>query len=341
MKAAILEKINSPLVIKEVGLTSLRVGQVLVKVLMSGLCGSQIHEITGDKGNEKFLPHMMGHEGCGIVQEIGSGVTNVRVGEKVVMHWRAGKGIESDFPRYILDGKEITSGKVTTLTEYSICSENRLTTVPISTEESLCCLLGCSLTTAFGVIDNDANLKFGERVMILGAGGVGLNLIQAAKLKGASIIWVIDKDENKKKLVFKLGGIFESKLREPNELKNMMPFDVIIDTTSSNFLIERSLSILASKGRYILIGQSNKDFNISVNVMSLFEGEGKTIKTSQGGQTNPTIDIPKYIQLFNSRAFKINDIITNTFTLNEINSAFDLLRSGKAGRIMIKIDKNE
>ena len=76
---------------------------------------------------------MMGHEGCGIVEQIGPGVTNVKVGDKVVMHWRVGKGIESAFPKYVLDGKEITSGKVTTLTEYSICSENRLTSVPRET----------------------------------------------------------------------------------------------------------------------------------------------------------------------------------------------------------------
>jgi len=88
MKAAVLEKINEPLSIKDVQLTELKVGQVLVKILVSGLCGAQLHEIRGHKGNEKFLPHLMGHEGCGIVQEIGEGVTTVKVGDKVVMHWR-------------------------------------------------------------------------------------------------------------------------------------------------------------------------------------------------------------------------------------------------------------
>ena len=124
MKAAILEQIDAPLSVREVELTELKFGQVLVKVLVSGLCGAQLHEIKGHKGNAKFLPHLMGHEGCGIVEEIGLGVTTVEPGDKVVMHWRPGSGIESPFPNYILDGKTISSGKVTTLNEYSIVSEN-------------------------------------------------------------------------------------------------------------------------------------------------------------------------------------------------------------------------
>jgi S-(hydroxymethyl)glutathione dehydrogenase / alcohol dehydrogenase len=333
-KAAILEKINSPLVIKEVESTPLKPGQVLVKVLMSGLCGSQVHEITGAKGNAKFLPHMMGHEGCGIVELIGPGVTNVKIGDKVVMHWRVGKGIESVSPKYILDGKEITSGKVTTLTEYSICSENRLTSVPLDTPEEFCCLLGCSLTTAFGVIDNDANLKFGESVLIIGAGGVGLNLIQAAKLKGASFIWVLDKEEEKKEVVEKLGGLFCI-----DGMMNTDKIDVIIDTTGSSHMIENTLPLLASGGRYILIGQGAPDFNIVVNVMLLFAGEGKTIKASQGGQTNPTIDIPRYIKLYNNGMLNIKDITETMTLLENVNYAFDILRSGKGLRTMIKISK--
>ena len=109
MKAVILEKIDAPLVVKDVELTPLSIGQVLVKVLVSGLCGSQLHEIRGHKGNAKFLPHLMGHEGCGIVEEVGPGVTTVNVGDKVVMHWRPGSGLESPFPNYILDGKKISS----------------------------------------------------------------------------------------------------------------------------------------------------------------------------------------------------------------------------------------
>ena len=98
MKAAVLEELNQPLTLREVGLTELRFGQVLVKVLVSGLCGAQLREIKGHKGNEKFLPHLMGHEGCGIVESVGIGVTTVRPGDKVVMHCHLGSGIDSPSP---------------------------------------------------------------------------------------------------------------------------------------------------------------------------------------------------------------------------------------------------
>ena len=115
------------------------------------------------------------------------------------MHWRAGAGIESPFPNYILDGKVISSGKVTTLSQYSIVSENRLTAVPHDTPDVLCSLLGCGLTTAFGVIDNETNLKFGESVAIVGCGGVGLSLIQGAAMRSAYPIIAIDINEKKEK----------------------------------------------------------------------------------------------------------------------------------------------
>src|SRR3989338_8354601 len=127
MKAAVLENINSPLTVAEVGLGELSFGQVLVKVLVSGICGAQLQEIGGHKNNAKFVPHLLGHEGCGIVEEVGPGVTKVKKGDKVVMHWRKGDGIESDFPSYTYKSKKMSSGKVTTLSEYSIVSENKLT----------------------------------------------------------------------------------------------------------------------------------------------------------------------------------------------------------------------
>src|SRR3989344_2931247 len=164
MKAAVLEHINGPLVVAEVGLTPLTRGQVLVRVLMSGICGSQLQEIAGYKGNAKFVPHLMGHE-------VAEGVTTVKVGDKVVMHWRKGEGIEADFPAYLYKGKEIRSGKVTTFSEYSIVSENRVTAVPHDTPNEICALLGCSLSTALGTVNNEAQLQSGETVMIIGAGG--------------------------------------------------------------------------------------------------------------------------------------------------------------------------
>jgi Zn-dependent alcohol dehydrogenase len=141
------------------------------------------------KGNEKFMPHLLGHEGCGIVEEIGPGVTKVGLGDKVVMHWRKGSGIESRFfPIYSLRGLPLSGGKVTTLSEYSVVSENRITKVPTKTSNDFVALLGCGLSTGFSVVNKDANVKFGESVLVLGCGGVGLNCILAAKAHRVSCI---------------------------------------------------------------------------------------------------------------------------------------------------------
>jgi Zn-dependent alcohol dehydrogenase len=340
MKAVILEELNNPLVVKNVELTPLKVGQVLVKVLVSGLCGSQLHEIRGHKGNAKFLPHLMGHEGCGIVEEVGLGVTTVKVGDKVVMHWRAGEGIEAPFPEYILEGKKISSGKVTTLSEYSIVSENRLTSVPHETPNELCALLGCGLTTALGIIDNEIDLKLGESVAIVGCGGVGLSLIQGASLHSAYPIVAIDRIEAKKHLALTLGA--STFCGSSKECSNMGPFDVIIDTTGNVGVIGEMSKHLSSNGRMVLVGQPHPEESLFIpNGINLFGGKGKIIKATQGGKTNPTEDIPRYIKMNKAGILDIKKAITHIFTLSQINEAFSVLRTGKGGRIMIKVGENK
>ena len=250
MKAAILEKIDAPLAVRDVELTELKFGQVLVKVLVSGLCGAQLHEIRGHKGNAKFLPHLMGHEGCGIVEEVGLGVTTVKPGDKVVMHWRLGEGMEAPFPNYVLDGKTISSGKVTTLSEYSIVSENRVTAIPPETPNVLAAMLGCSLTTALGIIDNECDLKFGETVAIIGCGGVGLNLIQAATMRSPLKIYGVDINRKMIDLTYIMGAtLFVESI---NDLENKV--DIIIDTTGIPQVIADAYNKLAPSGRLILVG---------------------------------------------------------------------------------------
>lgn len=334
MKAAVLEQIDAPLAIRDVELTELKVGQVLVRVLVSGLCGAQLHEIRGHKGNAKFLPHLMGHEGCGIVDKIGPGVTTVNLGDKVVMHWRPGSGIEAPFPSYVLDGKSMSSGKCTTLSEYSIVSENRLTTVPQDTPEDLCAILGCALTTAMGIIDNEVDLKFGESVAVIGCGGVGLNLIQAAALKSACPIVAIDCSKSKKDLVFTAGAsVFAAELKELDD-----KYDVIIDTTGIPGVISDAIAHLSGKGRIILVGQPAPGRGIEVmNAINLFSGMGQTIKATQGGKTNPTEDIPRYVRMHQEGILSVEQFVTHKFKLDQVNEAFDLLRSGNAGRIIIEI----
>lgn len=346
MKAVILEKINSPLIIGDVSLTDLTFGQVLVKVLVSGICGAQLQEISGYKNNVDYVPHLLGHEGCGIVDVIGPGVTKVKKGDKVVMHWRKGDGIESDFPSYTYNGKTIRSGKVTTFSEYSIVSENRITPVPNDTSNDLCALLGCSLSTALSTINLEANMKFGESLIVVGLGGLGINLIKAAKLAGAYPIIGLDINDDKKEISESIGvDLFincKKAVIKEEIIKafGMSGADVIIDTSGNKQIIEDTILLLTDSGRYILVGQPKPGDGIEIkNAVHFFKGDGKSIKATQGGQFSPSKEIPRYIKLHKAGVLNIDGIITHRIKLNEINEAVYLIRSGNAGRIIIDVSK--
>jgi S-(hydroxymethyl)glutathione dehydrogenase/alcohol dehydrogenase len=335
-KAAILEKLNSPLAIKEISCESPSLGQVFVKVLSSGLCGAQLQEIAGLKGNANFLPHLLGHEGCGIVEEIGQGVTKVKVGDKVVMHWKKADGFEASFPTYWDGDTKVGGGKITTLSEYALVSENRLTVVDDETPNDLCALLGCGLSTALGTINYEADLKFGESVLILGSGGLGLNLIQASKMAGAFPITVLDIFD-KSELAYKLGA--DNFVNDTNNILNNK-YDVIVDTTGNAGLIKTSVQLLNDRGRFIFVGQNKPGESLElVNSNHLFGSEGKTIKATQGGDINPSRDIKRYAKLHKSSYLDLDNIITHRFTFDDINEAFDLLKSGYAGRIIINMSQ--
>lgn len=344
MKAAILVEINGQLTIGEVALTELSFGQVLVKILASGICGSQLQEIAGNKGNAKFVPHLLGHEGVGIVENVGEGVTKVKKGDKVVMHWRKGDGIESDFPTYMFKGKQMKSGKVTTLSEYSIVSENRITPVPHDTPNELCALLGCGLSTALGTINEEANVKFGESVMIVGAGGLGVNLIKAARAASAYPIIVVDIYDNKKEVCESLGAHLYINCKkdlikdEIHKAFGMKDIDVIIDTSGNKKSLEDTIPLLSGSGRYILVGQPKPGESIELlNANHLFGGEGKMVKATQGGKFSPTQQIPRYIKMHKAGIISVDEIITHRMGLDEINEAIDLVRSGQASRILIEM----
>lgn len=344
MKAVILEKIDGDVVVGEVELTDLTFGQVLVKVTVSGICGSQLQEIAGNKNNANFVPHLLGHEGCGIVESIGPGVTKVKVGDKVVMHWRKGDGIEADFPSYLYNGKIMKSGKITTLSEYTIASENRITPVPADTPDDLASLLGCGLSTALGTINEEANVKFGESVMIVGAGGLGVNLIKAARLASAFPIIVLDVHENKKEVCESMGAdLFINTQNSDTKEEIIKKFgikdvDVIIETSGNKQAIEETLPLLSGVGRFILVGQPKPGETVGIiNAHHLFGGEGKTIKATQGGKFSPSRDIPKYIKLHKAGVLNIDGIITHRMKLDQINEAIGLIRKGQAGRILIEM----
>ncbi len=341
MKSAILVESKKPLILAKVDLPKeLEFGQVLVKIFYSGICGSQINEIDAIKETDRYLPHLLGHEGSGVVEKIGKGVSRVKVGDKVVLHWRKGAGIESNTPNYVWNGKKLNAGRVTTFNEKAIVSENRLTIIPSNFDMRIAPLFGCAVTSAFGVVNNDAKIKIGQSVLIFGVGGIGLNVAQAASMVSANPIIGIDIHENKLEIGKKFGITHCLNANLPNLNEEIYKIignqgaDVAIETTGNVKVIEQAYKLTASDGKTILVGVPNS--NISIYSLPLhFQ---KVLKGSHGGSARPDIDIPRYIRLINQKKMTLENIITHEFSFSDINSAIDLFRSGKAGRIIIKMN---
>lgn len=344
MKAAILTELRAPLVVTEIELPqTLQVGQVLVKVHYSGICGSQLGEIDGAKGDDKFLPHLLGHEGSGTVLAVGPGVRHVKPEDKVVLHWRKSLGIESDTPSYSWNGRKVNAGWIATFNEYAIISENRLTRIPPESDLAVAALFGCAVTTGFGVIENNARVRIGESVVVFGAGGIGLNIIQAAALVSAYPIIAVDLHNHKLDLAKEIGATHVLNSRQGeiqpalSEILGPEGADVFVDNTGVPAIIEMGYQLIKPQGRVTLVGVPRKGNNI--NIYSLPLHFGKEISGSHGGDALPHQDIPRYHQLFAKGRLKLRELITDFCSLEGVNEAIQNIRAGIIqGRCVIKME---
>jgi len=341
MKAAILVESRKPLVIDEVELpSSLEYGQVQVKVVYTGICGAQINEIDARKGPDKFLPHLLGHEGGAIVEACGLGVSTVKPGDHVVMHWRPGRGIQSPTPKYLWKGKPLNAGWVTTFNEQAIVSENRLTAIPKDFDLKLAALYGCAITTGWGVVHHDARLKSGESIVVVGAGGAGMSVILMASLTGANPIIAVDIHEDKLKLARKFGAthVINSKKEKPLErIRQILPqgADVTVDATGIKEIRELCFEAASSTGRTILVGVPLAGEKITIDSFPLHFG--KSITGSHGGDVNPDFVIPRLIALQNSGRLSLEGMISHEFKFSQINEALDMMRKGEVLRCVLKM----
>lgn len=345
MLAAILTAHNASLELREIkwfyhpNFVNLEYGQVLVKIHSSGICGAQLSEIRGDKNEGSPLPRLLGHEAVGEVIDIGYGVTKVSVGQKVVCHWRRGDGVESQNAMWYYASSigihHHSAGLIATFATHSVISENRLTPVPDDTPDDLAVLLGCGLSTALGTIENEANLKIGESVLIIGCGGLGLNLILAAKMRQAGEITVFETHISKMESAMQMGATYFWVPVNDNYPVSVL-FDVVIDTTGNPDAMAAGLKLLAPSGRFIMVGQPKPGQCVQIpNARNLFSGDGCRIMATQGGRFNPTRDIPKYIAAWRAGRLNIDGIVTHRFPLSEINAALDCVRNGQAGRVLV------
>ena len=346
MKAAILAVQGEPLVIDSVQLPGdLLPGQVLVKVHYTSVCGSQVAMIDGKRGKDPYLPHLLGHEGSGTVEEVGPGVRTVTGGDYVVLHCGIGDGIESETPNYQWQGKSLNAGWVTTFNQYAVVSENRLTPIPADFDMILAPLFGCATLTGLGAISK-AGIEPGNSVVVLGAGGVGLNLIQGATLVSAHPIVAVDLSDEKLNLARQLGATHCVNAKEC-DLSREIPrivgdtlSDVVIDSTGHVEMLEIAYKLTRTDGVTMLISGPKAGYNVSLNPEPLHFG-----RTVMGFQviteSRPHYQIPRYIKLANAGKLKLQELITDSASLDDINIVVEKMRSGEqTGRCIIELDVN-
>lgn len=343
MRAAILVETGEPLVVADLRMPAdLTFGQVHVQVHYSGICGAQINEIDGAKGPDRFLPHLLGHEASGTVLRVGPGVKTVKPRDQVVLHWRESAGIPSETPTYDWDGRRVNAGWVTTFNDEAIVSENRLTVLPAGFDLRLAPAFGCAVTTAVGVVNNDAALKIGQSVVIFGIGGVGLNIVQASSMVSAYPVIGVDIVDEKVELGRQWGAthVFNA-ATTPDYLERIRAIvgpqgaDVVVETTGMSSVIETAYELTGPDGRTILVGVPRKSDRATLYTLPLHFK--KVLKGSHGGSAVPDVEIPRLIRLIRAGRMRLDGIFTHEFGLEDINSAIDLFRSGRAARILINM----
>ncbi len=353
-KAAILHRQNEPLAVQKIHMTTdLKPGQVLVKLRCSGICGSQLGEISGKKGPDPYLPHLLGHEGCADVLATGPGVTRTKTNDKVVLHWMKASGIQAETPTYISsDDQKVNAGYVTTFNEYAIVSENRLTPIPKDFPDEMAALMGCAITTGFGIVQHELRPQLGASMLVIGAGGIGLSIIASAALLGSVPLIALDQHADRLGIAKQVGADHTINTSSINDstpahtsdnraLKDAIlsivgseGVDYVAECTGNTALIELAFDITHPKGTCLLAGVPPSNQPPRFKGLELLLG--KKLLGSCGGNTLPDEDIPRYIKLIESEKIQLTPLLGEKILLDDINQGLTRMREGQTtGRTLI------
>jgi S-(hydroxymethyl)glutathione dehydrogenase / alcohol dehydrogenase len=346
MKAAILENINTALKIMNIKFNTLKKGQVKVKLAYSGVCHSQLMETRGKRGEDKWLPHLLGHEGTGIVQEIGEDVKKVKIGDKVILGWIKSEGINAEPAKYISEnGTIINSGNVTTFSELSIVSENRLVKLPEGIPLDIGVLFGCAIPTGAGIVMNEIIPKEDSTIAIFGLGGIGLSALMATNLFKCNKIIAVDIEDKKLELAKDFGAthIINSNNQNIEEtilnITNNQGVDYSVECSGLAKIIEIAFRCVKNNGGLCVFASHPQNGDkISLDPYDLICG--KQIKGSWGGSSNPDSDIPKFAELYKKGILPLEKLLEKRYSLENINDALDDLENRKVIRPLIEINKD-
>ncbi|MDH1842865.1 S-(hydroxymethyl)glutathione dehydrogenase/class III alcohol dehydrogenase [Aeromonas caviae] len=364
-KAAIAWGPGQPLSIEEVDVMPPQAGEVRVRIVATGVCHTDAFTLSGEDP-EGVFPCILGHEGGGIVESVGEGVTSVKVGDHVIplytpecgeckfcksgktnlcqkIRTTQGKGLMPDgTTRFSKDGQPIYHYMGTsTFSEYTVLPEISIAKVDPAAPLEEVCLLGCGVTTGIGAVMNTAKVKEGESVAIFGLGGIGLSAVIGARLAKAGRIIAIDINESKFELARKLGA---TDCINPNDYDKPIQ-EVIVELTDGgvdfsfecigNVKVMRAALECCHKGwgESVIIGVAGAGQEISTRPFQLVTG--RVWRGSAFGGVRGRSELPSYVQRYMQGEFKLDDFITHTMPLEQINEAFDLMHEGKSIRTVI------
>jgi S-(hydroxymethyl)glutathione dehydrogenase/alcohol dehydrogenase len=339
--AAVLVELKKPLQIMELEIPRLKKGQVLVQIAYSGVCHSQLNEWKGTKGADPYLPHTLGHEGSGIVLEIGEGVSKVKPGDSVVLSWIKGIGLDIPGTIYSAGNLNVNSGAISTFLQKGVISENRLIPIPSSISLKKAALLGCAIPTGAGVILNDMKVKEGQSVAIFGVGGIGSSALLAASHSKAYPIVGIDVHDIKLERAKKLGATHTINAEKEDVHERLKEIfggkgaDFALESAGKRKVMEMAFeSIKPSSGHCILAGNLPKDEKIQIDPFDLIRG--KKITGTWGGGSQIDQDVHRYIDIFiENRPDALEIMISDEVQLHEINQLMEALDRGAIARGLI------
>ena len=366
-RAAVAWEAGQPLSIEEVDLDGPRAGEVLVRIIATGVCHTDAFTLSGSDP-EGLFPAILGHEGGGIVQEIGPGVTTVKPGDHVIplytpecgvckfctsgktnlcqaIRVTQGKGLMPDgTSRFSMNGKPILHYMGTsTFSEYTVLPEIAVAKINPAAPLDKVCLLGCGVTTGIGAVLNTAKARPGSTVAVFGLGGIGMAVIQGAVMAKASRIIAIDMNSDKFTMARQLGA---TDFINPKDYPDTPIQQVIVDLTDGgvdysfecigNVKVMRSALECCHKGwgESIIIGVAGAGQEISTRPFQLVTG--RVWRGSAFGGVKGRSQLPGYVDRYMDGEFKVDQFVSAVLPLDEINEAFDLMHEGKVIRTVIK-----
>ncbi len=365
VKAAVAHRADAPLEIETVDLEGPRQGEVLVEIKATGVCHTDAYTLSG-KDPEGLFPAILGHEGAGVVVETGAGVTTLRAGDHVIplyipecrqcpaclsgktnlcvaIRETQGRGVMPDgSSRFSIGGKPIHHYMGTsTFANFTVVPEVALAKVRVDAPFDRICYIGCGVTTGVGAVINTAKVQVGDTVVVFGLGGIGLNVVQGARLAGARMIVGIDLNPGRRAMAEKFGM---THFVNPAEVRGeMVPYLVDLTGGGADFAFECVGNVKLMRqalecchrgwGTCVIIGVAGAGEEIATRPFQLVTG--RTWKGTAFGGARGRRDVPKIVDWYMEGKINIDDLITHTMPLARINEAFDLMHRGESIRTVV------